>query len=250
VTVVLSPHLDDAVLSAFARLGPGTAVVNVFDGIPPEGTLTLWDRLCGASSSAEQARARLAEDEAVLSSLGVERVSLRYLDALNRDGSPANLPMAISLALERGDAEVLAPLAGGPRPHPDHALVRDAALLLYERGEIGRLTLYADFPYCVKTGRAWPRAMGGDGPDPRWLGRALRGARYLGAWLDPVVAVLSPAERDAKLAAMRGYRTQFDALDHRLRVRGLVSDPALYGREVLWELGPPPERRPPLPLSF
>src|SRR3954468_1605952 len=49
-TTILSPHLDDAVLSCWHVLtGPGeVAVVNVFAGVPPAGApVGWWDRLSG-----------------------------------------------------------------------------------------------------------------------------------------------------------------------------------------------------------
>ena len=48
-TVVLSPHLDDAVLSVgrFLAASPGTVVITVFAGIPGGLGLTRYDRSCG-----------------------------------------------------------------------------------------------------------------------------------------------------------------------------------------------------------
>jgi hypothetical protein len=50
VVVIVSPHLDDAVLSAASQLlRPGARVVTVCAGEPPAGTpLAYWDRLTGA----------------------------------------------------------------------------------------------------------------------------------------------------------------------------------------------------------
>ena len=63
--VILSPHLDDAVLSCWHLLsGPGdVSVINVFAGSPPPGSgASWWDRLSGATDSAARMAERLAED--------------------------------------------------------------------------------------------------------------------------------------------------------------------------------------------
>ena len=52
--MILSPHLDDAVLSLWHRLAAAepVEVVNVLAGIPgPEGGSRWWDRLTGAPLS-------------------------------------------------------------------------------------------------------------------------------------------------------------------------------------------------------
>jgi LmbE family N-acetylglucosaminyl deacetylase len=237
--VVVSPHLDDAVISAFTAVR-GATVVNVFDAAPPAGTLGLWDRLCGATDSAEQVTRRLAEDYAVLRTLDAERVSLSLLEAQYRDGWTPSVSDIADLLEPHvdGGAHVVAPLAGGPKPHPDHRLVRDAALALLEEGMIRKLDLYADVPYCVKQG-GWPVSWGGDHPDPAWLGRALRDARYIGAWWTTKRVLLAQPTAQAKLEAMRGYATQYTALDRKLRVKGLLSNPAIYSYETYWNAEPP-----------
>jgi hypothetical protein len=85
--VVLSPHLDDAVLSAWSvlrRAGP-VVVVNACDAVPPAGILGPYDRAKGAADSAEFARLRLAEDREALALAGREPVGLGFLDAQYRD---------------------------------------------------------------------------------------------------------------------------------------------------------------------
>src|SRR5580765_515812 len=53
--VVLSPHLDDAVLSCWSVLrGPEPVqAVNVFAAPPRTGFVTRYDRICGAHDSGE-----------------------------------------------------------------------------------------------------------------------------------------------------------------------------------------------------
>ena len=61
-TVVVSPHLDDAVLSCGGRLADEPAhVITMFAGIPDDvGALPMWDRVTGATSSHHRVVDRLA----------------------------------------------------------------------------------------------------------------------------------------------------------------------------------------------
>src|SRR4051794_22622949 len=76
--IVVSPHLDDAVLSCGGQLGPETTAVTVFAGAPPPGTpLPEWDRLTGASDPHAQVLLRRSEDAEALRRLGA---AYRHLD--------------------------------------------------------------------------------------------------------------------------------------------------------------------------
>jgi len=99
--VVLSPHLDDAVLSCWRALDrPELAtVVNVFSGAPPSGApVGWWDRITGASDSAARMRERGAEDAEALTLAGARARDLRLLDHQYRSTSIG----AADLAAEDG----------------------------------------------------------------------------------------------------------------------------------------------------
>jgi LmbE family N-acetylglucosaminyl deacetylase len=231
---VLSPHLDDAVLSAWATLRDGrqTVVVNVFDGIPAEGTLSRWDRVTGASGSAARMRERLAEDRAALACAGVSSESLGLLENEYRAGPPDTGELAAALAgTVAGRAEVWAPAGIGG--HPDHLAVRDWAL----RHVAGvPVRLYADVPYAVKHG--WPSWVTGAEPEPHFSHDAWW-ARYLPQEAELTGAAHPLGEREAalKLAALEHYRTQVYALDGGpIRV---LREPAVIGYEVSWLVTPP-----------
>jgi LmbE family N-acetylglucosaminyl deacetylase len=148
-TVILSPHLDDAVLSCWHLLsGQGELrVVNVFAGVP-SGTHGWWDRITGADDSAERVRERRAEDRAALAIAGREATNLDLLDAQYRvNGSEPSAVDAVLPLVEAGDA-VWAPAA--LRPHRDHELVREAGLALREAGH--PVCFYADLPSPVPGG--------------------------------------------------------------------------------------------------
>jgi hypothetical protein len=255
-TVVLSPHLDDAVLSVFHVLASGrpVVVVDLFCGVPPEGTLKLWDRLCGFSSSRDVAERRIHEEYAVLGRFPTVAGYLNpRLDASLRDeiGEPdptfseiaADVSRALSTLGVDTVREILAPLGAADRPHRDHLLARDAALALSWAAPV---RLYADFPHCCKARGAWPVELVPPSPSyahpdalvrttedrPRWVSRLAK-ERLVDPLWPTDVRVLDADERAAKEETARLYETQFDALDRRLRTKGIVSDPALYGVEVL-----------------
>lgn len=230
---ILSPHLDDAVLSAWfaLRSGHDPVVVNVFDGIPPRGTLSRWDRVTGAADSGERMRERLEEDRRALALAGRPSVSLGFLEAEYRTGPP---PDELLDALARATAavdELWAPAGIGG--HADHVAVRDWALAAAAAG--GRVRLYAELPYCVVNG--WPAWVTGAEPHPYCLPE-LSWERFLpgdGALLTPAAHALDPDEVRLKQRAVDEYRTQVFALD-----RGpsrLLRIPEVIGHEASWLVG-------------
>ncbi|SLM93735.1 glycosyltransferase [Brachybacterium nesterenkovii] len=110
--LILSPHLDDAVLSVSALLDePGAEVWTVFAGVPADGVSTAWDRACGYDSGAELVRDRRLEDAAALA--GIRH---RHLDLLDRAyADPGERPQDL--------AELAAQLRAWLTEHPDGLLV-------------------------------------------------------------------------------------------------------------------------------
>src|ERR1022692_2809707 len=105
----VSPHLDDAALSASVALGCGGAtVVTVFTALPAPGCpVTWWDRLTGATDSVERQRERLAEDTVAMRQLSATGIHLDEPEALYRDGE-ADLERAVERM-----TELLAAAEGG-----------------------------------------------------------------------------------------------------------------------------------------
>lgn len=209
---VLSPHLDDAVLSTWAvlrRPGP-VVVVNVCAGVPPQGRRTPWDALTGARDGAERMRERLAEDRAALGRAGREAVNLDFLDLQYRDEppDPGALTEAIAAAVPAA-TELWAPAGIGA--HADHVLVRDAAMELARAGGVP-VRLYAELPYAVRYG--WPEWVTGRPARPE-LDLDAWTAAYLPSGTTPPGEghLLSRTETRAKLRALRDYTTQWSALD-------------------------------------
>jgi LmbE family N-acetylglucosaminyl deacetylase len=232
--VVLSPHFDDAVLSCWHVLtGPGELhVLTVFGGAPANGRLGYWDRLTGARDGAERVRERAQEDRKALALAGRTSKSLPILDEQHRDErlAPAELAGRLRREIPEG-ATVFAPAALGL--HPDHRLVRDAALDL--RGQGHPVVLYADLPHAALYG--WPTWVTGEEPDPFlhveiiW-DDALRSTGLPPEELRPEPHRLDDEARGLKAQAVRSYRTQLSALSN----WGRLEESEVLGYEVLWPL--------------
>lgn len=236
-TVVLSPHLDDAVIDCWSVLTSPrqVEVFNVFTAVPSDPTPTAWDRICGASDAAAHTRARIAEDEAALRLADRTATNLGFLDAQYRVARRQPLFEELDTAV-REVAPVVsvayAPACLGVG-HEDHALVRDYAMRL--RGAGIDVVLYADAPYAVQFG--WPAWVSGSARDPHldvdvaWE-RGMRSAGLTPA--DAEVVRLPPRSAQRKLAAMRMYATQFSGLNQ--GCVGLLENPEIHGTEVYWRL--------------
>jgi len=234
VIAVLSPHLDDAVLSCWSVLTAPepVLVVNVFTGSPPPGSgARWWDRVTGASDSASRMRERLAEDRAALALAGREALHLDLLEVQYRDGvAPPDLEQVIDGVLPAGYA-LYAPAALGD--HADHALVRDAALALQVGGTA--VTLYADLPHAIEDG--WPTLVAGEAGDER----VDAGWDAVLAPTGVVATAASVRELDLeawarKVDAVRAYTSQYPALDA-LAFRPLLH-PDTLRYEVFWAIAP------------
>lgn len=237
-TTILSPHIDDAVLSLWGVLaGPGdVTVINVFDGVP-EGQRAVgwWDQLTRAEDPIARADERHAEDTAALALLGRSAVSLGFVDAqyANGNGAPTldSLVEAIVQALPKESA-VLAPAALGE--HPDHSRTRAAALALRERGF--PVALYADVPHAAPHG--WPAWVTGAAresdshAEAEWE-RSMQDTGLSLVELAPQITALNTAELEQKHQAVGCYRTQLSGLE---AFFSLFSRPDVLSYEVIWPL--------------
>jgi LmbE family N-acetylglucosaminyl deacetylase len=236
-TLVLSPHADDAVLSCWSVLedrGRDVQVVNVCTAIPEDGTTGIWDRITGAESSSVRMRERLEEDREALELAGRAGSGLGFLDLQYRDGRPLDASAVLHALAAQFPAmhEVYAPLAIGG--HADHIAARDVGVELARRGF--RVWLYADLPYALEFG--WPAWVEGGEPAPcldagAYWQQCLEAVPGRAGALRPQVQALDDTAAERKLAALRCYRTQFDALDAAPLRR--VSDPLWRRYEVFWE---------------
>lgn len=216
--VILSPHLDDAVLSCggtIARLataGEHVTVITFFAGAtaPPFSRLAVrCHRMWG--SPPDVVRLRRAEDGAAVARLGAETRLEELPDAIYRRGRHsgwlyrreaalwgavhAEDDWIVTYLIERlrtlihPDSRLYAPLAFGR--HVDHVLTFQVASSLVGTGHDVRF--YEDFPYAAVEAAYRRRA------------------RHLAGWTSSV-SVLEPAHLTAKIEAFSYYRSQLSTL--------------------------------------
>jgi LmbE family N-acetylglucosaminyl deacetylase len=149
-TVVLSPHLDDAVLSVgrFLAASPGIVVVTVFAGIPDGLGLTRYDRSCGFSTSREAVLSRHREDRRALDILGADAVRLDFLDGQyhSRRDDDEIADALRSTILSLGRTTMIGPIGS---THADHRVLgRIWPLVLRSIADVMAYA-YADLPYTI-----------------------------------------------------------------------------------------------------
>jgi hypothetical protein len=247
-TLILSPHFDDAVLSCWHLLDGVTEVgiVNVFGGVPPADAAGWWDLASGMGSSSGVVERRCREDKAALALAGREAISLDFLDYQYRDAPQPVGPVVERVrALVAAETSLWAPaaLASPPddpdltgvadRPHPDHIVVRSAALALHAEG--CPVMLYADLPHASASGLpAWVTGHAdgtGAAVSACWR-RCLADARV--GETDAEIHRLSGRALERKLEAVRRYSSQLALLE-----RGFgqpIDTPELLDHEVVWRL--------------
>ncbi|HRF50241.1 MAG TPA: PIG-L family deacetylase [Anaerolineales bacterium] len=218
--LILSPHLDDAVLSLGAAIhhwsqaGEAVLVVTVCAGSP---NLPRYSRFArelhtrwGLSGEAAVAQRR-REDRHALERLGARARYLKELDAIYRAGPDGrwlypsgdaifgplhHLERGVhdglarrlrALARRWGADVVYAPLTIGD--HVDHVRVRAAA----EAADLP-LAYYEDFPYAIREART-----------PDWRGRAV------GLTRGPLLRC-TPTDLAAKQTSILTYASQIDSL--------------------------------------
>jgi LmbE family N-acetylglucosaminyl deacetylase len=236
LTVVLSPHCDDAVLSTFGAILDGASVVTIFAGEPwAEATLEAWDRCCGFADPSAAMRARWVEDDAALT--GVEHSRLDLLEEPYRPDLPraaiTDRLVELLAPLLAGETIVYAPVSVAPRPHPDHLLTLEAAWALRESYD--ELRLYGCMPHILRGEGVWPAAIKrGVTSAPAYWWRCLDERPITSRW--PKLRCLTRPEAEAKAERTRLYRSQFRGLTTALRMpaRSVLKNPSAYSIEAWW----------------
>ena len=230
--VIVSPHLDDAVLgcSTLMAAHPGATVVTVFAGRPDDYPVPMqhWDSLCGFVEGDEVHVARRAEDAAALALLEATPVWLDFVEHSYLERADWVRPEAIVDRLEAAvrDLDPTAVFAPFGLGNPDHGCTHDAAMLVHDRfrsdGRDVSWFLYEDTGYKHIPGLlAW------------------RVARLFkrGIWPTPAAVPVS-TDRARKDAAVACYPSQLLALEAEWAISGKLAAPA---PEQFWRLAPPPE---------
>ena len=202
--VVVSPHLDDAVLSLGATIagsvqaGAVIEALTVFAGDPdsqaPAGP---WDTRSGFETEGHASLMRREEDRVACAILGMTPHWLSYADEqYDRHGDERTIGAAVAGAT-RGADVVLLP--GAPLVNPDHIWL---TLTLLRQGlDCRRVGLYAEQPYVFQQRRSVTKLVTSAHLQPM--------LRLAPQWLRNVG---TPATRRDKLRALSAYRSQLRQL--------------------------------------
>ena len=174
--IVVSPHLDDAILSCYGVLSPAAAVITVLAGFPSRGILGAWDAQGGCCDSRARVAQRREEDRRALTRSGATPIHLDFPDRqyVTQGGVSRPTVEIIAASLREhlvGAATVFAPSALSAskgtrlrkrRLQSDHQLVRDAVLSVRPDA-----VLYADLPYALSRDRGFALPRDADRPTRR-----------------------------------------------------------------------------------
>lgn len=224
-SLVVSPHLDDAVLSCSVKLMDKhqVDVVTVFTALPPESVeCPAWDALTGALNSRVRVIERRQEDHSALAHFDIVPKHLNLLESQYQEWPHTVNDLQPLTSLMSGYEKVWLPAGIGL--HPDHVLVRQAGLAA--RGE-RKVILYADLPYAVRFG--WPSWLTGKKTPldvDRWYTSQFY-ATGLKETFSVTVRSLDEREQNVKMRAMAEYATQMPALEQ-------MRDPATLKYELYW----------------
>jgi LmbE family N-acetylglucosaminyl deacetylase len=223
--VIVSPHLDDAVLGCGRLMAahPGVTVVTLYAGAPPTypDPMTHWDTLAGFGPGDDVLARRRDEDAAALAHLGATPIWLdfvehQYLPRPEWVGPEATVDRLEAVLRELAPSAVLVPFG---LANPDHVAAHDAGMVVRERYGDPSWLCYEDSGYKHIPGMlAWRVA------------RLFRN----GVWPTPV-AVDVDGHEAAKRTALDCYASQLLALEADWQV-----GPKLVAPEQLWRLAPPP----------
>ncbi len=227
--VIVSPHLDDAVLGCarLMALHPGCTVVTVFAGNPSRypDPMRLWDVQSGFQPGDDVMAARRKEDHAALAVLAAAPVHLDFVEYTYNPGDVPVAPDVIAPVLastlrDRAPTLVVAPFG---LANPDHDATHRACMLVRDASELGEVSwwCYEDTGYKHIPGMlAWR------------VSKLFR--RNL--WPTPVCPPVDPAN-DRKLAAVGCCPSQPLALEDDWQIGAKLTSPA---PEQYWRLEPPP----------
>ncbi len=211
---VISPHLDDAVLSCSQLLSahPGSTVITVFAGRPPDGRRSWWDKKC-FSPGQDPMTIRQQEDLEALKALAASPIQLPFCNAAY--GTSYSIEEIAAVLAQYLDAlnpeSVLFPLGIF---HPDHIATHKVAVrLIADRPHI-RWIIYEELPYRLHF-REFREAQ-------------RRELHHEGFQLSNLTLPSNPSKR-AKLRSIRRYRSQLRGLGWNKILQAL-------GHERYWKL--------------
>lgn len=233
--VIVSPHLDDAVLSlgasarAASRRGAQVDVLTVLSGDPSSTSpADTHNSRAGFRTVGEAARARRLEDEVACSMVGARALWLPFADDRNQ-APPGDQEISTALAdrLEGYDSILL---PGFPLRHPDHQRIARLTLGALKPGSL--IGLYVEQPYA-----SWDAlsksTLKRRRPTP--MGAALEGVGLHltadGRWER---SPSTPVDWAAKAKASGAYPSQMAVLRKAPRTRILAYELLRGGERVMW----------------
>jgi LmbE family N-acetylglucosaminyl deacetylase len=225
--VVVSPHLDDAVLGAAHLLAshPGATVVTVHAGPPPKypDPPTAWDSSGGFVAGDDVVALRREEDAAALAVLGALPVWLPFCDYQYLRRSEQSTPEAVApvLGVAIRSLEPTAVFLPMGVANPDHVCTHDAGLLV--RRTLGEVSWFCYEDHGYKH-------------IPGLLAWRITTLFRSGLWPTPAI-VPANVDMEPKRAALAHYRSQMAPLR---REHGLDLQLAAPVPEQYWRLAPPP----------
>ena len=140
---MISPHLDDAVLSC-AGLLAGAVVATVCTVGGPGGPVTDWDKACGFGPGDDVMAVRKREDQAALALLGARP---EWLGVVEGQYAPLEVDAVVAAVREvvaRVDPRTVAVPLGVD--HVDHRLIADVCFDVVDR----ELLVYLELPYATR----------------------------------------------------------------------------------------------------
>ena len=227
--VIVSPHLDDAVLGCanFMAAHPGVMVMTVFAGNPPQyptDPMRKWDVQSGFAPGDDVMEVRRHEDAAALALLDATPVHLEFIE---HTYNPGDRPVAPDVLVD-----VLAPALATLTPtlvlapfglaNPDHDVTHRACMLAKER-------LDSDVSF-------WCYEDSGYKHIPGMLAWRISSLFRRRLWPTPVCPPTATDET-RKQAAIACYPTQLLALEDDWAINAKLAAPA---PEQFWRLAPPP----------
>lgn len=230
--LVVSPHLDDAVLSlgasirAAARAGAHIDVLTVLAGDPESAAeADESNRRAGFRTAGEAARERRVEDERACRLLGARPLWLPFSD----DRAEAPDESSLSDELKRrvaGYDAVLVP--GHPLGHADHRLVARLTLSVLESGHV--VGFYVEQPYA--SWRALSRSSRNlfAPPQPTFTELGVR-LTWPGSWQR---LRCRPSDWVVKQRASGAYKSQIAVLRRGPRTRIFAYELLQGGESVCW----------------
>ena len=250
INFIISPHLDDAVISLgglLAKESEKTKVVTVFAGIPEKPLVRVWDLNCGFRNSTKAMEGRILENNYALTGLGITEqniVNLPFLDIQYRKSffnipkyfgkkeSNDKLICQISEELKKiikkensKNIKIFIPIAFN---EGDHGISRDSGIETYKNlidsNKKIELYFYQDMPYFYTF---YLRKTKKESNKPKE--QVLYEIKPEKIYCENKVIELTEEEYLKKVEAIKLYKSQFKMLipdpDHILLIRrpGLLS---------------------------